>query len=165
MFYNKEDFDKALDSEQNRLETLLVGAYTLREFVPSLDGKIYNVRIRRAINELPGLGCGEHSNWGLFYVYSTDIKGYGDHDVCTFPAKILDKETGKRIDGEKMMTELQKEIADKRKELEEVKENKIHGWERYQEMKKIKEYYQSLWGKFCRPAQRGLSYYCKIDCY
>ena len=165
MFYEKKDFDKALDSEQNRLEKLLVGAYTLREFIPSLHGKIYNVRVRRAINELPDLGCGKHSSWGLFYVYTKDIIGYGNNDICSFNSGILDDETGKRIDSEKMKAELQKEIDEYRKELEQVKENKLNGWERYQEMKKIKDYYESLWKDFCRPAQRGLSYWCKINCY
>ena len=85
--------------------------------------------------------------------------------IDAFNSGILDDETGKRIDSEKMKAELQKEIDEYRKELEQVKENKLNGWERYQEMKKIKEYYESLWKDVCRPAQRGLSYWCKINCY
>lgn len=137
----------------------LVDLYTLREFFPSVDKKIYNVRIRRAIDELPGLRCHE-SRWWLFTVTDRE-QDYNDNTVITFSDKILD-ESGKRIDNEKVQVRLTDVIQEKRKTIASIDKDLQDGWERFQELLKIKQYYNSLYSQFSRDSQSKLEQDCEI---
>lgn len=156
----KEKYIEHLQKRKEIYQQHLIALYTLREFFPSMDKKIYNVRIRRAVNELPDLHCYE-SSWGLFTV-TADGLGYNDNDVITFTDAILD-ETGKRIDNEKVQIQLTNKIQENRKQIAGIEKDILDGFERFQELLKIKDYYRSLYKQFCRDSQCKLARDCEIS--
>lgn len=156
----KEELNEHLQKRKEVYQQQLVALYTLREFFPTVDGKIYNVRIRRAIDELPGLYCIE-SRWGLFTVCSRDL-GYDDNDIITFTNEVLDAETGKRINNEQVQAQLTKKIQEKRQAIAGVDKDMMDGWERFGELLKIKDYYRKLYKQFCGDARHKLERDCEI---
>ncbi|BAL84654.1 hypothetical protein SELR_pSRC400030 (plasmid) [Selenomonas ruminantium subsp. lactilytica TAM6421] len=159
---DKETLLKKIDERKQTIEKYLVGLYTLREFFPSVDGKIYNVRIRRAINELPDIDCYE-SSWCLFRVYREDIHGYEERDFISFTDEHLLDETGKRVDSEKAIKWINSEVQSYRKCLAELERDRLDGWERFEELQKIKTYYESQWRKFSSVAREGFRSSCKLN--
>lgn len=157
---DKEGLNEYLQKRKEVYQQHLIALYTLREFFPSVDKKIYNVRIRKAIDELPGLYCYE-SRWGMFTVCVRDL-GYDDNDVITFTDYILDDETGKRIDNEKVQKQLTKQIQEKRKTITAIDKDMLDGWERFEELLKIKNYYRSLYQQFCGDSRHKLERDCEI---
>ena len=157
----KEKYIEHLQERKEIYQQHLIALYTLREFFPSVDKKIYNVRIRRAIDELPGLYCHE-AGWGLFTVCARDL-GYNDNDIITFTDAILDAETGKRINNEQVQFQLTNKIQENRKQIAGIEKDILDGWERFQQLTKVKDYYRSLYKQFCRDSQRKLERDCEIS--
>lgn len=155
----KEKYIEHLQERKEIYQQHLIALYTLREFFPSVDKKIYNVRIRRAVDELPGLHCYE-SRWGLFTVTADDL-GYDDNDVITFTDAILD-ESGKRINNEQVQIQLTNKIQENRKQIAGIEKDILDGWERFQQLTKVKDYYRSLYKQFCRDSQHQLERDCEI---
>jgi len=147
----RDKLNEYLNREKKLLQKKLVGLYTLREFFPSLHGKIYNVRIRKAIAELPGLGCIER---GLMEIYLDD-EGYNLRQVLHLNRDILD-ESGKRLDNEKIQAKIQEQLQEYRKEIAEIDQDLLDGWERFQEILNIKQYYKRLFNKFSYPLRQNL---------
>ena len=159
-YKTKEALNEHLQKRKEIYQQHLIALYTLREFFPSVDKKIYNVRIRKAIDELPGLSCYE-ARWGLFTVCARDL-GYNDNDIITFTDNILDAETGKRIDNEQVQIQLTNKIQENRKLIAGIDKDILDGFERFQELLKIKDYYRKLYQQFTRDTQRSLERDCEI---
>lgn len=147
----KEKMAEYLNRKKELLQKKLVGLYTLREFFPSLHGKIYNVRVRNAIDELPGLGC---LNRNLMEIYLDD-ECYDFRQVLYLTDEVLD-DSGKRLDNEKIQAKIREQLQEYRKEISEIDQDLSDGWERFQEILKIKQYYKGLFNKFSYPLRQNL---------
>ncbi len=161
---SQEDLNEHLQRRKEHYQKFLVGLYTLREFFPTVDGKIYNVRIRNAINELPGLRCLKESyGCTLFQVYITDNPGSFDRSTFLYFDKNLLDDEGKRICNEKVQEEIKKKIAEYRQRIARIETDMLDGYQRFQEILKIKQYYIDKCKEFCSETQSQLRRDCVIE--
>lgn len=162
---SQEDLNEELQKHKERYERYLGWLNDLREFFPTVDGKIYNVKIRRAIDELPGIHCVKPSEGcTLFWVYPTDAPGaYYDKSFVSFDGReLLDDETGKRICNEKAQEKITKKIAEYRQRIAKIESDMVDGYQRFQELLKIKEYYTTKYKEFCSETDNLLRKDCTI---
>ena len=99
-------------------------------------------------------------NHSSFAVCARDL-GYNDNDVITFTDAILD-ESGKRINNEQVQVQLTNKIQENRKQIAGIEKDILDGWERFQQLTKVKDYYRSLYKQFCRDSQHKLERDCEI---